>query len=147
MATVVQDHAEGLIGIRFTPSAWDALIPYRADDVKLFTAGDSGDIAVQQVRLERDRRATFTADVFLYDPTFGRRLVLQFLSVHAYHSPFGAVIRIETPPAFVSLRSPVLSSVGRAIEITLRDLADRPRFNDRGHVTSVQPWMDCHCLE
>ncbi len=61
---------------------WDCFIPYSARDMQEFTSASADGAVIQRIRLERDRQALYTADIFLYHRQLKRRMVWQFIAVH-----------------------------------------------------------------
>jgi 2-polyprenyl-3-methyl-5-hydroxy-6-metoxy-1,4-benzoquinol methylase len=61
---------------------WDYFIPYSARDIQEFIAAGADGAVIQRIRLERDRQALYTADVFLYHRQLKRRMVWQFITVN-----------------------------------------------------------------
>lgn len=61
---------------------WDRFIPYTTRDVQQFTSAGAEGVVTQRIRLERDRRSLYTADVFLYHRHLKRRMVWQFIAVN-----------------------------------------------------------------
>lgn len=63
-------------------TAWDCFIPYSTRDVQEFMSAGAEGAVIQRIRLERDRQALYTADIFLYHRRLKRRMVWQFIAVN-----------------------------------------------------------------
>jgi SAM-dependent methyltransferase/glycosyltransferase involved in cell wall biosynthesis len=72
---------------------WDRFVPYTREDIRSFMAQGTEPVVVQRIRLERDREALYTMDIFLYSRAQHRRMVLQFLTLNAEQGD----LRVETP--------------------------------------------------
>jgi|GEM_PF-344231 len=72
---------------------WDRFVPYTHEDVRAFTAQGTAPVVVQRIRLERDREALYTMDLFLYNRAQHRRMVLQFLTLNTEQGN----LRVDTP--------------------------------------------------
>jgi glycosyltransferase involved in cell wall biosynthesis/2-polyprenyl-3-methyl-5-hydroxy-6-metoxy-1,4-benzoquinol methylase len=66
-------------------TSWDCFIPYSARDIQEFTASGAEGAVIQRIRLERDRQALYTADLFLYHRHLKRRMVWQFITVNIHN--------------------------------------------------------------
>jgi 2-polyprenyl-3-methyl-5-hydroxy-6-metoxy-1,4-benzoquinol methylase/glycosyltransferase involved in cell wall biosynthesis len=75
---------------------WDCFVPYTIEDVRTFTASGTDAAVVQRVRLERDRQALYTADLFLYHRQLKRRMVWQFIAVNVRDGN----LRLDFPTPF-----------------------------------------------
>lgn len=76
-------------------SDWNPYIPYTRQDAEEFFAS-CPHARVSRVRLEQDREAVYTADVFFYDPASNRRFVVQFLGLVNE----GDQLRVHAPEPF-----------------------------------------------
>lgn len=107
---------------------WDYFIPYTKEDVSAFTTNGPESVIVQRVRLERDRQALYTADVFLYHRQQHKQMVWQFLTISEKDNGFN----IELPSVFSNI-DPVWKVFLRQVLMhVLQQVQDDPKAQQSG---------------
>jgi 2-polyprenyl-3-methyl-5-hydroxy-6-metoxy-1,4-benzoquinol methylase/glycosyltransferase involved in cell wall biosynthesis len=101
---------------------WDCFVPYTIEDVRTFTASGTDAAVVQRVRLERDRQALYTADLFLYHRQLKRRMVWQFIAVNVRDGN----LRLDFPTPFQFLDKEWQQLVTRAFISALQAVQANP---------------------
>jgi len=110
---------------------WDCFIPYTKEDVKAFTAGGPEQVVVQRVRLERDREALYTADVFLYHRGQHKQMVWQFLTISEKDDGFN----IELPSVFFDI-DPIWKAFLKQVLIqVLQQVQNDPKAQQSGIIS------------
>ena len=103
---------------------WDRFIPYTREDVHTFTAQGTEPVVVQRIRLERDREALYTMDIFLYNRAQHRRMVLQFLTLNAQQQD----LRVETPSVFDHLDKSWYQLIVNALSQVIQQMVQNPQL-------------------
>ncbi|MCS6830166.1 MAG: methyltransferase domain-containing protein [bacterium] len=101
---------------------WDPFIPYTARDIEEFTSAGVEGVAVQRIRLERDRQSLYTADVFLYHRHLKRRMVWQFITVNVR----GGNLYLDFPTPFRHLGAAWQDLLTRALISALQAAQANP---------------------
>jgi len=111
---------------------WDPYVPYSSEDVAAFLADGLDPVVLQRVRLERDRQAAYTADLFLYHRGQRRRMVWQFVAVSAASGQ----VRIEFPTPFVAAGTGALNRLGEALVAVIAQVERNPSLAGQGIVAA-----------
>jgi glycosyltransferase involved in cell wall biosynthesis/2-polyprenyl-3-methyl-5-hydroxy-6-metoxy-1,4-benzoquinol methylase len=103
---------------------WDRFVPYTHEDVRAFTAQGTAPVVVQRIRLERDREALYTMDLFLYNRAQHRRMVLQFLTLNTEQGN----LRVDTPSILEQLDKAWYQLMVDALSQVVQEMVRNPQL-------------------